>query len=678
MAGLRRRFPVLHGDGRQDDTASIQMRLDAGVALVALPMPKKEYLISRSLLIGDGQELRLPEQAHIRLADGSNCVMLTNRDRDGGNRDVKITGGIWDMNNAGQRHNVAALGWMTPEKRAEWLTEEKERVQKSIPWPKTYAPDFFTGVCVQFFNVKGLVIKGITVRNPVTYGIQFSRVCDFSVEDVVFDYIFGNPAKANMDGLHIDGGCARGRISRLRGICFDDFVALNATDGADSPFYGPIEDIAINGIDCDYCHSAVRLLSRSPLHPVRRVSIRNVKGRFYSYGVGLTYFHRDVKERGVMEDISIRDCCISRAEPPADCWGFWRFGAIEVEQGLDIGSLEIERLSRDEDHRGDIATIRVKEGARIDHLSICDCIQTNRTRDAMVFLRCRGVVKDLAVERVRLVSAPGRNVLEDFGPIPEDQPRTEINPLVVCRSGVDANPGPCAPSGFVRTGPVAVEKCPGRVAGFAVWPRESGGGAMQPNAIVMLPFTGDVPTAKGCAVDTYTETARTAYYGAWLVDCGVHVELTASPHVAWQRWTFPRDNPRRVLVSLPSGGRFAFSRDSKSFSGALSDRWRTAFEVAFCEPWVSCRILSSGVTRRFVVEFVPEEHPLVVRVAFSSTGREGVKRNMVCEAPTLDFDRAYSLSLYAWEKVFRGAAPKTPASKKIRQLTEIYLRGDSE
>ena len=51
------------------------------------------------------------------------------------------------------------------------------------------------------------------------------------VDDLTFDYTTCNPIFLNMDGVHLDGWCHHGKISNLRGMCFDDMVALNAADG---------------------------------------------------------------------------------------------------------------------------------------------------------------------------------------------------------------------------------------------------------------------------------------------------------------------------------------------------------------------------------------------------------------------------------------------------------------
>ena len=93
-----------------------------------------------------------------------------------------------------------------------------------------------------------------------------------------------------MDGIHLDGGCRRGRIIDLSGTTHDDLVALNADDVWCAQTCAEISDILVDGIRTDCAHSAVRMLSAP--NPVRRVTIRNVFGCFYCYGIGFTQYRK--------------------------------------------------------------------------------------------------------------------------------------------------------------------------------------------------------------------------------------------------------------------------------------------------------------------------------------------------------------------------------------------------
>ena len=607
----------LHGDGVRDDAPAIQEMLDSGRPLVALPEPACEYLIRSTLRIGNGQELRLPPRTRIRLADGSDCSMLANRDFTNGNARITITGGIWDMNNLGQRHNLSALFWMEKCVRRRWLNEARERVQETAFRPRDgkHHPDYFQGVCMRLFNVDDLLVRDVTIRNPTTYGIQLWKVRNFKVDEVTFDYAWGNPAKANMDGLHIDGLCERGRITNLHGICFDDFVALNATDGTDNPQYGPISDIVIDGIDCDYCHSAVRLLSRSPEHPIRRVSIRNVKGRFYSYGIGLTYFHLDVKERGVMDDISISDVRMSKSGEPADCWQFAEFGVIEVEKGVDVGRLTIERLVRDEDHRPECDTIRLKEGATVKTLVIRDCEQINRTREPMVFLHNRGSVGSLALSGTVLRSVPGANVEKDE--------RTFISQWAPKWKTLSDISGWPSAADYPKRG--------------AMWPSGRIRAGFDDGLVRVFPFVGAQERASDAVTDVYTEGGSPGYYAVEMPRMRIRAETTVSESEAWFRIRYPEYAERRLRV--PGG-----------------------LKTAFSEPVL--RREPSGADTVYV--FAAGWQPLVVRVA----------RDELSADAGFDFDRTMSFARRAWNRAAPGIGERSAAETTQSSVPSAFAPVD--
>ena len=49
----------LYGDGVHDDQPAIQEMLDSGATCVYLPIPKKNYVIGKTLRIHSNQELKL-------------------------------------------------------------------------------------------------------------------------------------------------------------------------------------------------------------------------------------------------------------------------------------------------------------------------------------------------------------------------------------------------------------------------------------------------------------------------------------------------------------------------------------------------------------------------------------------------------------------------------------------
>lgn len=376
-------LPPLVGDGVRDDTEAIQARLDSGAACVYLPPPKDHYVISRTLKIGSEQELRLDRFTRIRLAPQSNCPMLENRTYRAGtgtNVFVAVTGGIWDMDNQNQRGNFM----------------QDPELAKSAP--TKFDPDFFFGMSMRFCHVERLTVRGVTVRNPVNYGIEFGHVSYVTADDVTFDYRQGNPTLLNMDGLHFDGFCHHLRITNLRGTCYDDMIALNANDGTCSPEEGPISDVDIDGLYCDYCHSAVRLLSADA--PVSRVTIRNVHGNFYVSAVWLTHHFWNRPAPGRFDDIVISDIFAAKAIPPPDVDGPWRrsLPLIYVEGVANIGSLVMERIFRDE-RTLTAPTFGIdRRETHVDSLVIRDCRMTNRLGGPIGFFDNKGTVDSLVNE----------------------------------------------------------------------------------------------------------------------------------------------------------------------------------------------------------------------------------------------------------------------------------------
>lgn len=384
-------LPPLVGDGVADDTAAIQVRIDSGASCVYLPPPKKCYRISKTLRIGSDTELRLDRFSVIRLAPDSDCPMIENRGYVGGeDRRIALTGGIWDMANVDQSPNPQQYRHCKPPR------------EGGLP-PK-HENEFFFGMAMRFSHVEGMTVRGVTVRNPTSYGMAFCHTSYFLVDDITFDYKTCNPIFLNMDGVHFDGWCHHGRISNLRGTCFDDLVALNANDGQCAQEEGHITDVDIDGVYADYCHSAVRLLSTGA--NLKRVTIRNVHGNFYTYAVGLTHFFGERKTRGTFEDIVIEDVFAAKALSPEDIGVRSRvnFPLVWVEGPVDVGNLSIRNFRRDE-KTVPVASIRIDPPAVVRQLTVRDCRMNNVLGQTIPFVEQKGKVENFTCENNEFAGA---------------------------------------------------------------------------------------------------------------------------------------------------------------------------------------------------------------------------------------------------------------------------------
>ena len=351
----------LYGDGVHDDAPAIQELLDAQCEVV-LPPPEKCYRIGRTLRIPGGRALRLPAFAEVFLADGADCSMLEDADFSAWKRDILIEGGIWDMNHAAQSPNPYHYAG------ADGRTFY-DRIRE-LGWDQASSavlPAMYTGFCMRFCRVRNLTLRGVTIRNPVTYGVQLAYTEDFTLRDIAFDYTEGSPKLWNMDGIHVEGHCKNGLIANLKGACHDDLVAITSDDG----LYGPIRNIVVDGIWAEHCHSAVRLLSHGV--PVENIRISNVFGSFYTYCVGLTKYHGGPEERGVMRNITLDGISACACEGTKDVGG-GGFPFLWVQSGLDVEELRIANVFREE-RTFPTPMLKVDAGASVRGLSLTGLYQ---------------------------------------------------------------------------------------------------------------------------------------------------------------------------------------------------------------------------------------------------------------------------------------------------------------
>lgn len=370
----------LHGDGIHDDTETIQSLLDLGLPAVLLPPARGGYLISRTLKISSNTALVLDPFTVIRLAEGSSCPLIENHGYcKGGDARIAIHGGIWDMDNTRQGPNPIQI------------------MAASNGCDPGFRPDRYIGMAMRFESVKHLEISSVTVRNPVTYGIAFCNITGFTVKDIVFDYGTWNPIPLNMDGLHFDGGCRYGRISNLRGTCFDDLVALNANDGCCAPNEAPIHDIDMDGIYAGYCHSAIRILSAGA--KVSNITVRNVHANCYCYTVGLTHYFPE-KPRGCIENVTMDSVFTSKVFAPEGIDNAYRrdMNPIWIEGPVDVGTLDISNLVREERNLP-AATVGIDPRATVNRLSLRFSKMDNLLGRPVRFIDGRDRVDNLILEK---------------------------------------------------------------------------------------------------------------------------------------------------------------------------------------------------------------------------------------------------------------------------------------
>ncbi len=379
--------PILYGNGINDDYPAIQQLLDSGISEINLPIPEKYYTISQTLKIHGGQTLKLGRFTLIRLMAGSNCAMVEDDDFHSFKENVCIDGGIWDMNNAAQAPNPYHFADANGE-----TTHDKIRQMGGVE-NLTAFPPFYTGFCMRFCRIRGLTLKNMTIKNPVTYGVQMGYIENFTVSDIQFDYTVGAPKLWNMDGIHVEGHCKNGVIRNLKGACHDDTVAITADDG----LYGPIENITVDGVFAEGAHSAVRLLSHGL--PIKNIKISNIYGSYYTYCIGLTKYHGGEDERGFMKNILIENVAVCASEGTADVKG-GNYPLLWVQKGLDVDGLSIQNMEREE-KTYPTPLLKVDEGATVKRMRLSDIYQESHLDTEVPLLDVKGDVEFLTKENIK-------------------------------------------------------------------------------------------------------------------------------------------------------------------------------------------------------------------------------------------------------------------------------------
>lgn len=379
---------ILYGNGIDDDYPAIQEMLDSGKCVVELPVPEKHYLISKTIKIHGGQTIKLSPYTEVRLKEMSNCAMLEDDDFCSWKENICVDGGIWDMDNQNQEPNP----WHFPGKDGKTTRQRMAEAKIEFKNYKGLVP-FYTGKCMRFCRVKNFVMKNVTFRNPVTYGVQVSYMEYFTFRDITFDYYRGAPKLWNMDGIHIEGNCKHGYLNNLKGTTHDDLVAITADDGAE---YGPIEDIVVDGIFAEGTHSAVRVLSHGEL--VKNIKITNVYGTYNRYCVGITKYYDKEKGCGYMENIIIDNVSASFCPATVDVPWVDR-PLIWVQGELDIYGLKIENVFRTESVYS-TPTIGVEEMAKINGFTIKNIHLKNKTDKPIKSIVIDGKTENLSIEDI--------------------------------------------------------------------------------------------------------------------------------------------------------------------------------------------------------------------------------------------------------------------------------------
>lgn len=246
------------GDGKQDDFTAFQKAFDSGAETILIP--QGIYAISETLKVHSNTHIIADRNAKIVMKSlkrrHRNEFLLSNSNTKNGNKNIKITGGIWDGNNT--------------------ATENSK--------PDLFDKNGYSGAMLNFFNVDGLTLKDMVLANSVTFYTRICKVHNFVIENIdLLSDTFG----VNQDGLHFGGDVKHGKVKNIRALSFgqtnDDMIALNADDSTERVenldlCRNTIEDITFENIYTENCHTIIRMLSITA--EIKNIRFKNIYGGF--------------------------------------------------------------------------------------------------------------------------------------------------------------------------------------------------------------------------------------------------------------------------------------------------------------------------------------------------------------------------------------------------------------
>lgn len=249
-----------------------------------------------------------------------------------------------------------------------------------------------------------------------------------------------------------------------------------------------------------------------------------------------------------------------------------------------------------------------------------------------------------------------------------------VNPFIGTDGTGHTFPGACAPFGLVQPSPdnkdhdwnyaSGYQYSDSVILGFSNT-HANGTGINELGDVLLLPF---IEEKKDSFSETYFKNSEKASPGLYTVTLknNVKAELTASPRVAFHRYTFPLQQNVKVFVDLQHGLRFLtdslvlesavnMENDSTISGYCHTKNWvdrKYFFLLKFDQPFSKSVQLPEKRFQnapRYVLTFdLKEGKILQAKVALSTVSIEGARNNMMTEVPGWNFESVHQQTKMSW------------------------------
>jgi len=347
--------------GQKDASPVLQKQLDQ---CGKVQISSGTYLLGNTLRVHSNTNIIAEPGTRFRLADGvgRHCrnFMITNANPGNGNANISLQGGIWDANNAGNPRGI------------------------------DYDPFAYTGVAINFTNVRSLTLRDLTVLNPESFFVRIGEVCDFHIENIILS---ADEIRPNQDGIHVGGfsrnGVIRGIHATGAKVPNDDMVALNADDDVERQLNlgmrrGPIRNLLVENIEAEDAFTFIRLLSVE--QPIEDITVKHLRGGCRIHGINLNNW-RFPKGVGVIRRVRFEDINLTKTKITENA------PAI-IKISLAVDDIKIKHLYRGDATLAEVKTLVIDNN---QHLKMILNRQTTDIEATAGFVLAKQNIDDLQI-----------------------------------------------------------------------------------------------------------------------------------------------------------------------------------------------------------------------------------------------------------------------------------------
>ncbi len=278
-----------------------------------------------------------------------------------------------------------------------------------------------------------------------------------------------------------------------------------------------------------------------------------------------------------------------------------------------------------------------------------------------------------------------------------------VNPFIGTAFTGHTFPGATYPLGMIQTGPqtgnFTWEYCSGYfyedslIQGFTQ-NRLNGTGCVDLGDLLVQPFAGKKRDNLESHFDKTTEKATAGYYTVHLSDNNVTAEMTASPHVAFHKYSYPKGEAANLFVDFQSGlvwqdarihthvleNEVTFESDKVISGYTRRTEWVNRiyyFVIEFDKPFTVEEKLDPQSkfekSERYILSFdMQDDETVNMKIGMSSASIEGAKANLEAEVNHWDFDKVLEGAKDEWNKYLSKVQINGSEDDKVNFYTSLY------